>query len=221
MGSNDGNVTRRQFLASSALIAGYALAAKPVFAAAVRTDESGLATGTASIPVDGGEMEAYFAAPESAVSPPVALVVHEIFGVHEYIRDVCRRLAKAGYFAIAPDLYRRQGDVSKRGDVDAIVREVVSKVPDAQVLADLDATLAWLKSEDRGDPSRVVITGFSWVLKASRMASSATQLFHMVMPNKVVSRHMPLQALTCRGEVGREAGKLCKSTRGQNSTSIW
>jgi carboxymethylenebutenolidase len=162
LGSNDGNVTRRQFLASSALIAGYALAAKPVFAAAVRTEESGLATGTASIPVDGGEMEAYFAAPESAVSPPVALVVHEIFGVHEYIRDVCRRLAKAGYFAIAPDLYRRQGDVSKQGDVDAIVREVVSKVPDAQVLADLDATLAWLKSEDRGDPSRVVIAGFSW-----------------------------------------------------------
>ena len=162
MGSNDGSVTRREFLAASALVAGCALLAKPVFGAAIHTGEAGLATGMASIPVDGGEMEAYFAVPESAVSPPVVLVVHEIYGVNEYIRDVCRRLAAAGYFAIAPNLFQRQGDVSKQGDADAIVREIVSKVPDAQVLADLDATRAWVASEGKGDPSRVVVTGFSW-----------------------------------------------------------
>lgn len=155
-------MTRRRFLASSALAAGSALAAKPIFADAVHTDEAGLATGMASIPVEGGEMKSYFAAPESAALSPVTLVVHEIFGLHEYIRDICRRLAKAGYFAIAPDLFQRQGDVSKQPDGDAIVREIVSKVPDAQVLADLDATRAWSKSEGRGDPSRVVIAGFSW-----------------------------------------------------------
>jgi len=162
LGSNDWSATRREFLTASALVAGYALVAKPVFAAAIHTDEAGLATGTASIPVDGGEMEAYFAAPESAVSPPVVLVVHEIFGVNEYIRDICRRLAVAGYFAIAPNLFQRQGDVSKQVDADAIVRQVVGKVPDAQVLADLDAARAWSGREGKGDPSRVVITGFSW-----------------------------------------------------------
>jgi carboxymethylenebutenolidase len=92
----------------------------------------------------------------------VALVVHEIFGVHEYIRDVCRRLATVGYFAIAPDLYQRQGDVTQHADVNAILREIVRKVPDAQVMADLDATLAWVKAGGRGDAARAVISGFCW-----------------------------------------------------------
>jgi carboxymethylenebutenolidase len=162
LGSIDPELSRREFLASSALVAGCVLVAQPAFASAIRTDESGLATGRVSIPVDGGEMRAYFAAPESAASPPVALVVHEIFGVDEYIRDVCRRLAHAGYFAIAPDLFQRQGDVSKQVDPEAISREIVSKVPDDQVFADLDATRAWSKREGKGDPSRVVIAGFSW-----------------------------------------------------------
>jgi len=133
-----------------------------VLASATHTSEAGLATGTAKIPVGGGEMDAYFTVPESASSPPVALVVHEIFGVHEYIRDICRRLAHTGYFAIAPDLFQRQGDVSKQSDVNAIIRDVVGQVPDAQVMADLDAALAWVKNEGRGDTSRAVITGFSW-----------------------------------------------------------
>jgi carboxymethylenebutenolidase len=109
-----------------------------------------------------GALSAYFAAPDGVSAPPLALVVHEIFGVHEYIRDVCRRLARVGYFAVAPDLYRRQGDVSQLRDVGAIISEVVTKVPDEQVLADLDATVAWLASEGRADTSRTVITGFCW-----------------------------------------------------------
>jgi carboxymethylenebutenolidase len=156
------DVTRRQFLAGSAVVAGYALAAKPVFAKAIQTDEGGLVTGVVEIPVAGGTTSAYFAAPEGQTDAPVALVVHEIFGVHEYIRDVCRRLAKEGYFAIAPDLYQRQGDVAKLTSVDAILSQVVEKVPDEQVMADLDATLAWVAAERRADVSRTVITGFCW-----------------------------------------------------------
>lgn len=162
MPTRDSEVSRRQFLVSSALVAGYALAAGPVFAAAIHTDEAGLETGDVAIPVADGSLLAYYAAPAAAKGAPVALVVHEIFGVHEYIRDVCRRLAKAGYFAIAPDLYHRQGDVSKLADVDAILRNVVSKVPDAQVASDLDATLAWAQQDARADAGRAVITGFCW-----------------------------------------------------------
>jgi carboxymethylenebutenolidase len=92
----------------------------------------------------------------------VVLVVHEIFGVHEYIRDVCRRLARDGYCAVAPDLYARQGDVRVQPDVNTIVTEVVAKVPDAQVLADLDATVAWVKREGKGDVTRLGVTGFCW-----------------------------------------------------------
>jgi carboxymethylenebutenolidase len=89
-------------------------------------------------------------------------VVHEIFGLHEYVRDVVRRLARAGYFAIAPDLYQRQGDVSKLTDIDAIIAEIVMKVPDAQVMADLDATRAFAAKTGGADASRTVITGFCW-----------------------------------------------------------
>jgi carboxymethylenebutenolidase len=155
-------ISRRALLASGVTAAGYALAAKPILAAAIQTSETGLATGTVEIPVAGGSMRAFFAAPEATPSPPLALVVHEIFGIHEYIRDVCRRLAKSGYFAIAPDLYQRHGDVSTYTDVDAIIQEIVMSVPDAEVMADLDATVAWVKQEQRADVDRTVITGFCW-----------------------------------------------------------
>jgi len=155
-------LSRRRFLASGAAAAGYALAVRPVSAAAIETPADGLETGTAEIPVAGGTLSAYFAAPEAAATPPLALVVHEIFGVHEYIRDVCRRLARAGWFAIAPDLYQRHGDVSEIGDVQKIIQEVVTAVPDAEVMADLDATVAWAKREGVADTGRTVITGFCW-----------------------------------------------------------
>jgi len=155
-------VNRREFLISGAAAAGYALAAKPVLATAIQTPETGLSTGNVEIPVSGGAMTAYFAVPEGATARPLALVVHEIFGVHEYIRDVVRRLARAGYFAVAPDLYQRQGDVSKLGSVEKILSEIVTKVPDAQVMADLDATRAFARSDDRADATRTVITGFCW-----------------------------------------------------------
>ena len=100
--------------------------------------------------------------PDGGRGFPVVLVVQEIFGVHEHIRDVCRRFAKAGYLAIAPELYARQGDVSKMTDVQEIVTKVVANVPDAQVMADLDATVAWAKASGAGDTAKLGITGFCW-----------------------------------------------------------
>src|SRR5690606_2783192 len=113
------------------------------------------------IPVSDGELPAYYAAPEKAGRYPVILVVQEIFGVHEHIKDVCRRFAKLGYLAVAPELYARQGDVSGLTDI-AAIREVVAKVPDAQVMSDLDAAATWAGKHAKGHAAKLGITGFCW-----------------------------------------------------------
>jgi carboxymethylenebutenolidase len=154
-------LTRREVLIGGAAVAGYAVAAGPVSAEAIHTDSEGLETGMAEVAVENGPIRAWWARPTGSGGAPVVLVVHEIFGLHEYIRDVCRRLAKEGFFAVAPDLYQRQGDPGKLETIDAVVREVVSKVPDAQVMADLDATLDWARRQG-GDPERAAIVGFCW-----------------------------------------------------------
>lgn len=152
---------RRHFIVS-ALGAGFALAVQPVMAqTAISTDSSGLVTGEIKVAAAGGEMPAWRAQPAKGSHFPVVLVVQEIFGVHEYIKDVCRRLAQLGYLAIAPELYARQGDPRKIGNVQEILSTLVAKVSDAQVMADLDACAAWAKS-NHGDPSRLAITGFCW-----------------------------------------------------------
>lgn len=155
--------TRREFIVTT-LASGFALAVQPVSAQTVTTDTSGLVAGEVKIPVLGGQIPAYHAMPKSRTSGrshPVVLVVHEIFGVHEHIKDICRRLAKLGYLAIAPELFARQGDVSKLSSIQDII-PVVAKVPDAQVLADLDATVAWAKQSDQGNTHALGITGFCW-----------------------------------------------------------
>jgi carboxymethylenebutenolidase len=153
--------TRRGFVVTT-LATGFALAVQPVSAETITTDAKGLQAGEVKIPTKDGEMPAYRAAPEKGDSFPTVLVVQEIFGVHEHIKDLCRRLAKAGYLAIAPELYARQGDVSKLTDIQKIIGEVVSKVPDAQVMSDLDATVAWAKKSGQGDTSKLAVTGFCW-----------------------------------------------------------
>jgi len=153
--------TRRQFVVTT-LAAGFALAVQPVSAQTISTDAAGLVAGEVKIPVPDGQIPAYRARPASGRALPVVLVVQEIFGVHEYIKDVCRRFAKLGYLAIAPELYARQGDVSKLSDVQQILSDVVSKVPDAQVLSDLDATVTWAKLSDHGNGEKLGITGFCW-----------------------------------------------------------
>lgn len=155
------NLNRRGFLTTT-LAGGFTLAAGPVMAqTVVRTDTNGLVAGEVRIPVRDGEIPAYRAAPAGRKNAPVVLVVQEIFGVHEYIRDVCRRWAKAGYLAVAPELYARQGDPSKYTEIAKLSAEVVSKVPDDQVLADLDATARWAATHG-GSRSRLGVTGFCW-----------------------------------------------------------
>jgi len=153
--------TRREFTVTS-LAAGFALAVQPVSAQTITTDTGGLEAGEVKVPVADGMMPAYRAMPAGSGPCPVILVVQEIFGVHEHIKDICRRLAKLGYLAVAPELYARQGDVSKMENIQEIISTVVSKVPDAQVLSDLDATVAWVKSSGKGDTARLGVTGFCW-----------------------------------------------------------
>src|SRR5471032_1234085 len=124
---------------------GFATAVQPVTVKTmITTDAKGLTAGEIRIAVSDGEMRAYRTLPEGGGNLPLVLVVQEIFGVHEHIKDVCRRLAKAGYLAVAPELYARQGDVSKLEKIPDIIK-IVSTVPDAQVMGDLDATVAWAK----------------------------------------------------------------------------
>jgi carboxymethylenebutenolidase len=161
-GSAPRGLTRREFVVTT-LATGFAAAVAPGAAqAVVETDGDGLVHGEVKVPVGEGELPAYRAVPAGDDKRPVVLVVQEIFGVHEHIRDVCRRLAKRGYFAVAPELYARQGDVSKMTDVQKIVTTVVAKVPDAQVMSDLDATADWAGTTGRADVARLGITGFCW-----------------------------------------------------------
>lgn len=153
--------TRREFVVTT-LAAGFALAAQPVSAQTITTDADGLIAGEVKIPAADGQIPAYRAMPAKGKSFPIVLVVQEIFGVHEHIKDMCRRFAKLGHVAIAPEMYARQGDVSKLTNINEIVSKVVSKVPDAQVMSDLDAAVAWAKRSSNGDANKLGITGFCW-----------------------------------------------------------
>ena len=154
---------RREFFVTSILAGTFAFAVEPIQAQTrIVTDANGLIAGEVKIPVADGEMPAYRAMPEAKNKNfPVVLVVHEIFGVHEWIQDVCRRFAKLGYMAIAPSLYARQGDVTQMKDVQEIISKVVSKAPDAQVMTDLDATVAYAR-KNNGNTKKLSITGFCW-----------------------------------------------------------
>lgn len=152
--------TRRGFVVT-ALGTGFAAAVLPVSAQTITTDADGLDAGEVKVPVPDGTMPAYRAQPAGKSNLPTVVVIQEIFGVHEHIKDLCRRLAKQGYLAVAPELYARQGDPSKHPSVPDIVKNIVSKVPDAQVMQDLDATVAWA-AKNNGDASKVAATGFCW-----------------------------------------------------------
>lgn len=149
--------SRRDFIGTALAATGFAVAAGPVNAQAIVTDAEGLSAGAVKI----GDLPAYVARPAGGAALPTILVVQEIFGVHEHIRDVCRRLAKLGYLAVAPELYFRQGDPSAYQDIQALLKDLVAKVPDAQVMADLDACAAWAAANG-GDAKRLGITGFCW-----------------------------------------------------------
>jgi carboxymethylenebutenolidase len=154
--------SRRAFLGTALAATGFTLAAGPVAAAPIATDAQGLDAGPVLIPARDRDLPAYAARPKGGKPAPMILVVQEIFGVHEHIRDVCRRLAKLGYVAVAPELYVRQGDPSAISDIPTLMRTIVAQVPDEQVLADLDAAADWTAKSAGGDAKRLGITGFCW-----------------------------------------------------------
>jgi carboxymethylenebutenolidase len=158
--------SRRGFVMTS-LASGFALSAGPVSAETITTDSTGLVAGEVKVKTADGEMPAYRAMPDPSSSfgggPfPTVLVVQEVFGVHEHIKDLCRRLAKSGYFAIASELYARQGDPTKYTEIPKLIAEIVSKVPTAQVMGDLDASVAYAKSTGKADTAKLAVTGFCW-----------------------------------------------------------
>ena len=155
-------ITRRAF-AATGLVSGFTLAAGPLNAAAIVTDTRGLDAGEVSVAVPDGHIPAYRARPEGKKHAPVVLVTQEIFGVHEHIKDLCRRLAKMGYYAIAPSLYARFGDPGKydMAHIHDLVTDIVAKVPDDEVMSDLDSTVGFAAGEG-ADTSRLAITGFCW-----------------------------------------------------------
>ncbi len=153
-------LTRRGFVVT-ALGSGFAAAVRPVSAQTITTDATGLDAGEVKIPVADGSIPAYRAQPAGRTNLPTVVVIQEVFGVHEHIRDLCRRLARQGYLAVAPELYARQGDPSKYAAIADLIGNVVSKVPDAQVAGDLDATVAWA-AKNNGDSDKVAATGFCW-----------------------------------------------------------
>ena len=159
--STESGASRRTAL-KAALGVGYAAAAMPIMAqTAIKTSAEGLKTGQTTFEVNGFKVPAFYAAPAGKTNLPVILVIQEIFGVHEYIADTCRRFAKAGYMAVAPDMFARQGDASKYSEIAKLMSEIVAKVPDDQVMADLDGAVKWAVGNG-GNAKKVGITGFCW-----------------------------------------------------------
>lgn len=211
--------SRRGFVMTS-LIAGFTLAEANAQAQVVTTDSGGLVAGEVKIPAADGPMPGYRAMPEGAGPFPLILVIEEIFGVHEYIKDVCRRLAKAGYCAVAPELYARQGDLSTMTDVKAIVRDVILKTPDAQWIADLDAAASWAVADSKADPERIGTMGWcrggrgAWLYAAHRrdlkaavawygpLGGDRTELQPKTAGDVAADLHAPLLALYGGADTG-------------------
>ena len=189
---------RRGFLMTS-LGAGFALAVQPVSSQTIKTDAFGLEAGEVKVPVKDGEIPAYRALPFSGINFPTVIVVEEVFGVHEHIKDICRRLAKAGYFAIAPELYARLGNVVKMTSIDEILG-TVDRAPDTQMMSDLDATVAYAKSTAKANTSKLAITGFCrggrtvWMYAAHNPNLNAAVAWYGSLADKP-SDAMPTQPL--------------------------
>jgi carboxymethylenebutenolidase len=168
----------RRGLVTTGLISGLTLLTTRVEAQVIHTDTTGIDAGEVKIAVTGGEMPTYYARPLGAGPFPVVLVNEEIFGVHDYIKDVCRRFAKLGYLAVAPEIYFREGDITKVTDMGQLIGQFISKAPDDRVLADLDAATAWAIA-NKGDAARLGVTGFcrggrnTWMYAAHSKAVKA------------------------------------------------
>jgi carboxymethylenebutenolidase len=192
------SLPRRAFV-MTALMAGFTPAVAHAAAAPIHTDAAGLVAEEVRVPVPDGTLPGYMARPAGAGPFPVVLVIEEIFGVHEYIKDVCRRLAHAGFLAVAPELYARLADLSGMTDPQQIIRDVISKAPDATVLGDLDATARWAGTQN-GDLSRLGVIGFcrggrdSWLYATHNPHLRAAVAFYgpVRTPDTTIQPHSPL-----------------------------
>lgn len=195
---------RRKIVAGGVFAAGFAAACRPVASSAIQTAADGLVEQSANIAAaDGFAIPAFVARPAGGKPAPVICVVHEIFGVHEWIRDMCRRFAKAGYYAIAPDLFARHGDATRIADFKLLIDTIVAKTPDAQVLADIDATYAWA-GHHGGDAGRRGITGFCWGGRIVWLyAAHSSQVdAGVAFYGRIASQQTPLQPLSVIGQAG-------------------
>lgn len=195
---------RRQVLAGGAFVAGFAAACRPVASSAVQTSGEGLTEESVAIPAsDGFAVPAFVARPAGGAAAPIILVVHEIFGVHEWIRDICRRFAKAGYYAIAPDLFARHGDATRIADFKELIDRIVSKAPDAQILSDIDTAYGWAGAHG-GDAGRRGITGFCWGGRITWLYAAHSEDLDagVAFYGRLVSDKTPLQPLSAIDEVG-------------------
>jgi carboxymethylenebutenolidase len=199
-------VSRRVFVMST-LMSGFTNAVARAATAPIHTDAAGLVAGEAQVPVGDGKLPTYFARPDGAGPFPTVLVIEEIFGVHDYIKDICRRLAKLGYLAVAPELYARIGDPSKYSDPQEIFQNIILKAPDATMLSDLDSTAAWAAANG-GDPKRLGVTGFcrggrdTWLYAEHNPHLKAAVAWYGPVkgPVSVIQPHTPLEeasALKC------------------------
>lgn len=185
----------------------------------ILTNTDGLRHGMVEVPVSDGVMSGYFAAPAAAERSPVILVVQEIFGLHEHIKDICRRLAHEGYFALGLELYQRQGDAAQYSDITELLNDIVAKVPDEQVLADLDAGAQWA-AQNGGDIARLGVTGFcwggriTWLYAAHNPQCKAAVAWY----GKLTTGHSPMQKEHPIDVVGRLHGPVLGLYGGQDSS---
>ncbi|KAB1076295.1 dienelactone hydrolase family protein [Methylobacterium planeticum] len=213
-------LSRRGFVMTS-LMTGLTLATTRVEAQVIHTDTAGIEAGEVRIPAGDGPMPGYRAMPDGQGPFPVILVIEEIFGVHDYIKDICRRLAKAGYCAVAPELYARQGDLSRMTDVKEIVRDVISKTPDDQWIADLDATVVWAGSASKGDLGRLGVMGWCrggrgvWLYAAHRRDLKAAVAWY----GPVTGERTAIQPRTA-GDVAAEINAPLLALYGAADTGI-
>ncbi len=152
----------RRALVKASLSVGFCAAVAPVSAQTIATSAEGLIAGEVKVPAAGADIPAYRAAPAGGGPFPTVLVIHEVFGVHEHIKDVCRRWARLGYYAIAPELFARQGDAAKEADIPKLMTTIVAKKSDAEVASDLDATLRFARASGSADVARAAVVGFCW-----------------------------------------------------------
>jgi carboxymethylenebutenolidase len=217
-GLRDYPLARRGMLMTG-LISGFTLATQRVDAQAIHTDTTGIEAGEIQIPTKDGKLPAYYAKPAKRGPFPVILVNEEIFGVHEYIKDVCRRWAKLGYLAVATEYYARIGDLSKMTDISQIIADVISKAPDAQYMSDLDSTAAWAL-ENGGSSTRVGVMGFcrggrqTWLYAAHSPHLKAAVAFY----GPLLGTPTPIQPQTALDVAGEIKCPLLGLYGGQDSS---